>query len=77
MIAVVERADRDVVAEFGVPLRRNYQRIAAVEASRGFVTHGISDGVSGFDGGSSSIDVGAVARDILSARDAEDEKFAE
>ena len=70
MIAVVERADREVVAEFGVPLRRNHQRIIAVEASEGFITHGISDGVSGYDGGSSSIDVGAVARDILVAQDA-------
>jgi len=31
-------------------------------------THGISDGVSGFDGGSSSMDVGTVVRGIVLAR---------
>jgi hypothetical protein len=41
------------------------------------MTHGISDGVSGFDGGSSSIDVGAVARDILATQMLDAEKFVE
>lgn len=56
-----------MVAEFGVPLRRHCQQTEVVEALENW-THGISDGVSGLEGGSNSIEVGGAARDILATQ---------
>lgn len=67
LMAVVERTDREVVVLFGVPLDRSRQSLASnvhILCSGG--THGISDGVSGADGGSGmSIRVGRGISRIL------------
>ncbi len=48
-MAVVESAEREVVVEVGVPLSRSVE-----QCSRCYLegTHGVSVGVSGFEGGS-------------------------
>ncbi len=48
-MAVVESAEREVVVEFGVPLLRSVRQNSRYHVED---THGVSVGVSGFEGGS-------------------------
>jgi hypothetical protein len=65
-MAVVERAEREVVVELGVPLRVSLSVIVSSFGKGRGRAHGASVGVSGLDGGSGiSIKVGVAIWDSL------------
>lgn len=63
LIAVVERAEREVVVEFGVPLEE-IRSVFGWRVDGGVIIYGASVGVSVFDGGS-GIPINVGVEDIL------------
>lgn len=69
MIAVVDKADKEVVPEFGVPLSPCHQDVSLPIQHRNQGSYGpMSDGVTGSEGGGGRlISVGVVMMGIVSA----------